>query len=63
MNQCKRRLHNHSVDVRHLNTSTNDHKRSLDFKRKQSTVNKKNISPLPNNYTSHKIGFFKPSKE
>ena len=63
MNQCKRRLHNHSVDVRILNTSTNEHKRSVDFKRKQSATNKKNSSPLPHSYLNYKTGFMKPTKE
>ena len=63
MNQCKRRLHNHSVDVRVMTSSINERKHSLEFKRKQSTTNKKTTSPVPQNYHNHKITIFKSSKE
>lgn len=63
MNQCKRRVHNNSVDVRFMSSSTNQRKYSIESKYKQSSGNKKNFSPAPRIYNTHKISIIKQSKE
>ena len=70
MHQYKRRLHNHSVDIRQ-HTTLNDRKHSLDAKNRASHTVKKTHSPSPQNgrltgwrqVREEKHPVFKQSKE